>query len=171
MKSFKINLALLLLNFTHLVQRCVAYMMGAKAPALDCDTAQIRVLDCSGLARYLIAKATGGMWTIPDGSANQHDYFEARAQAGQIHKLAQYSDVQPAVSGDKDRLFICFMAPGAEYPGSSGHVWFVFRGYTIESHGGGRTPERPHGIGCHSRPWDTAVLLNNCCAAYEVPLT
>lgn len=156
---YPVHIGLLNTIFNNEVNQGVDYEMGAKAPSLGVPTTSIHRIDCSGEVRYLDYRASDGKLILPDGSAIQHDWCEAQHQAGKLYKLTHYADVQYA-KNDASRLFICFIAPGAEGRGSAGHVWLVWMGQTLESHGG---------AGCDSRPWNTPVLLNHCCAAYELP--
>ena len=148
-----ISKSLFMTVFKNMVNR-VKYQLGAKAPYLACDTSLIHAIDCSGEVRYLTAKSTNQQTIMPDGSFYQRLWCEQQ----QLHKLAQYSDVQYAAN-DPSRLFICFIEPNAHE--SIGHVFFVCAGVTYESHGG---------VGVGSRPWDTPVLLNNASEAYEFPM-
>jgi len=147
-----INIPLLLAVF-HNMEGRVTYSLGGKAQSLDEDSHDIDAIDCSGFVRYAVAKATNEQVVMPDGSFIQHEWCE---QSG-LHKLGQYSDVQYA-KGDPHRLFVGFIAPHEGHPG---HVWLVYKGQTLESHGGG--------AGVDSRPWDTAILANSACACYELP--
>ena len=58
---------------------------------------------------------------------------------------------------DPNRLFIGFIQPAGGHPG---HVWLIYKGKTLESHGG---------AGVSSRDWDTPILLSKASAAYELP--
>lgn len=148
--------------FNHMALRGVAYGLGAKAPSMDCDSDKIERIDCSGFARYAIAKATGGELIIPDGSQNQRVWCDDM----KLHRLARYSDV---VYATPRRLFICFIKPFENGCGSVGHVWFVSQldgdrdtmPDTMESHGG---------KGVDSRPWNTRVLKSEAFCAYELPV-
>lgn len=138
----------------------VAYGYGVKAPSLDCDSSVIRLIDCSGDSRYLIAKATNGQWIIPDGSQAQREYFENSG----LHKIAKYSDVQYA---NPARLFICFIKPNTNGCGDVGHVWMVGQKAT---HGSIETIESHGGKGVDSRRWDTSVLVNQFYNGFEIPV-
>jgi cell wall-associated NlpC family hydrolase len=144
-----IDLSVLEATFRSMAGR-VRYLMGAKAPSIDCDPARITRLDCSGWVRYAIHRAGGP--TLPDGSVQQREWAVAHG----LRRLAHYSDVH-YTADDPDRLFLCFLAPNA---GKAGHVWLVRAGRTMESCGG---------RGVCSRSWDTAVLALNADAAYELP--
>ncbi|MCW3053277.1 MAG: peptidase and in kexin sedolisin [Chthonomonadales bacterium] len=146
-----ISLAALLLVFAHMVGR-VKYLLGGKAPSLDCDTSQISEIDCSGFVRYAIAKATNQRLILPDGSAAQREWCERQG----LRKVA-YTNA--ATLADPSRIFICFIT--ASHSGAIGHVWILIGGKTYESHGGG--------VGVSSRAWNTPVLIGNVSACYEMP--
>jgi hypothetical protein len=156
----KIDLALFETVFSRLEMRGVQYDLGAKAGSLKDDTSKINRIDCSGFARYIIAKATQQALIIPDGSWNQRDWCE---RVG-LHRLASYNDVLYATPR---RLFICFITPHVNGAGDIGHVWFVSQldgdstPDTMESHGG---------VGIDSRPWNARVLKRECAAAFELPV-
>ena len=139
--------------FNNMVNR-VKYQLGAKSPYLSCDSALIHAIDCSGFARYIAAKSTNQQTIMPDGSFYQRLWCEQQG----LHKLAQYSDVQYCIN-DPSRLFICFIEPNAHE--SIGHVFYVCAGVTYESH---------DGVGVDSRPWNTAVLLQNTSETFELPM-
>jgi cell wall-associated NlpC family hydrolase len=101
--------------------------------------------DCSGFVRWILYGAF--KITVPDGSANQHQWCEKKAL-----KEVKYSAVGPL---SDSVLRIAFIAPSSGY----GHVWLVCSGETIESH----SPNGPS-----RRPWDTPVLKNNCTACFEL---
>lgn len=141
----------------------VTYDLGAKAVDLSADSHEIHAIDCSGFVRFAVYRATNGGMLVPDGSWAQREWCAA---AG-LHEVRPYSNVAlPAVKKDLSRLFLAFMAPGAEGPGASGHVWFVIGGRTMESHGG---------KGVDSRPWNAGInagrgtLASYCSACYELP--
>ena len=135
----------------------VKYLLGAKIDiGRDSADPTIRRTDCSGYARFSFVKM--GFKNVPDGSQNQLAWFEASGW----HRLKKYSDVRYAAK-DADRLFIAFMKP--KFIGrrqiASGHVFFVYKGRTMESY---------YGRSVGSRPWNTLVLRTRACACYEVPL-
>lgn len=146
-----INIPLLLAVF-HNMEGRVTYSLGGKADALNEDSHDIDEIDCSGFVRYAVAKATNSAVIMPDGSSVQHDWCDNQG----LHKLAQYSNVQYG-KDDPNRLFIGFIQPAGGHPG---HVWLIYKGKTLESHGG---------AGVSSRDWDTPILLSKACAAYELP--
>jgi hypothetical protein len=126
-----INRTVLRETYAHMVGR-VTYEMGAKAPSLTCDSADIAQIDCSGLARYLVAKASGQAVIMPDGSAAQLQWC--------IDSGLERESYQPGATAQDNVLRIHFLtAERAAMVGRPGdrHVWFTFNGRTIESHGGG----------------------------------
>jgi hypothetical protein len=142
--SLRVDIDLLLTLVDHMEGR-VRYEMGAKAPRLDCDSALIHSIDCSGAARYLLARCAGE--DISDGSWNQHQYF-----ARHDFKPCQYKN-----AGLMDgRLRIAFMNPEHD---EAGHVWLILNGRTIESRGG---------KGIDRRSWRTAKLAREVDACYVV---
>lgn len=135
----------------------VKYLLGAKAPSLDCDSNDIQKIDCSGESRYLLARASAQALILPEGSQNQLAFARQH-----WHRLAKYSDVTFAEK-DPSRLFIGFLKPkeGNAWPR---HVWLLRSNgtemVTMESHGSG---------GVNSRPWNTKAL-RGCVDVFEVPL-
>src|SRR5947209_9892681 len=105
-----VSLARLREVFGHMEGR-VGYLLGAKAPRLDCDSAEVRWLDCSGFVRYVVAKSTDPPLMLPDGSVNLHAWCEAEW----LHRLARYADVARAAQ-DSSRLFIAFISPRPAHP-------------------------------------------------------
>lgn len=154
-----INLKMLLRTHDNATMHGIPYGFGDKAPSLSCDTGEIRRIDCSGYARFLLAKATDQKLIIPDGSWNQRDWCER-----QRLPRKRYVDLHYA---DNSRLFIAFITPHVNGAGSVGHVWLVnqmdsdWPVETMESYGG-------HGVG--SRRWDTGVLRRQCAACFELPV-
>jgi hypothetical protein len=133
----------------------VTYKLGAKAPSLMSLPKEIRRIDCSGLVRYAVYQAAGS--TIPDGSWIQREYCEQQG----FRQLKKYSDVQYA-KDDGSRLFLCFIKPivvgGIVI--KAGHVWFVYKGRTLESWGG---------PGVDSRHWNQTVFRLRKAVAFELP--
>lgn len=118
-----IDFGMLALLFSKTAGR-VKYKLGAKAPSLDCDSAAIQQIDCSGFVRWILHRAAG--IDLPDGSQNQLAWARKN-----LRQLASYSDVHYA-DGDDTRLFIAFLSPkpGKEWPR---HVWLIWKGKTLES--------------------------------------
>lgn len=144
-----IDVSMLWTVLHHLQHYEVPYRLGGKAPYLTCDTSLCKPgLDCSGFVRYAIAKATNQQLIIPDGSATEHEWFEAQG----AHRV-NYPDIGQYGEG---RLFIAFMNPAP-----IGHVWLVSEGFTLESYG-------HHGPG--SRVWNIPMFMHIVSACYELPL-
>lgn len=141
--------------FNHMAGR-VKYKLGAKPPSLTCDSSQIESCDCSGFARYAIAKASNQQVIMPDGSQAQLEWVKQQGWAQKDYKNVGL----PEVVADPSRWFICFLTPvaGLDWPR---HVWLVSGGDTFECCG-------PEGSPMHSRSWNTMVLLP-CRQCYEVP--
>lgn len=106
-----------------------AYGFGSKISPLTLQAEEVpaahRRVDCSGFVRWAIFHACGGL-TIPDGSQNQHDWFE--------QNKFKISDTNSCLLKD-DVIRIAFLAPH-DTPSGIGHVLFVVNGLTYESHGG-----------------------------------
>lgn len=95
--------------------------------------AHAKEVDCSGFVRWVIyhaTAATGEAFTIPDGSANQHQWFEQQGFKSSTHDSALAKD---------GVIRIGFLSP--EDGGGVGHVALVLDGLTMESHGG-KGPDR-----------------------------
>jgi cell wall-associated NlpC family hydrolase len=147
----------LLVLWAHMAGR-VVYQMGAKAPSLDCDSAEIDEIDCSGFVRYAIARATAGRLIIPDGSAPQLQWCLDEGLERQVYGAA-------GSEGDGVlRINFLTEARAAEVgrPGDR-HVWFTFNGRTMESHG-----EYAGHSGCVSR--DAGIwILRQCDFSFVLP--
>ncbi len=118
-------------------------------------------VDCSGYARWALARATSNRLIIPDGSQNQREWAERNLRAVKYADAARY--MNPA------RLFIAFIKPYTNHCGAVGHVWFLScyddgnngtKAGTLESHGGG---------GCISRPWNYRTLIREVYSCFELP--
>lgn len=131
-------------------ENCV-YLYGGKAPSLDCDTSLIHGIDCSGFARYILAKSTGQKLIVPDGSYAQNDWCDANLTK------ADYFGIQAYGYG---RLFWCFY----RHASGIGHTWLADGTLkkTLESHG--------HG-GPSSRSILDPVLTSIVTSCYELPCT
>jgi len=101
----------------------VRYGLGAKAVPLSLEAGQFSAIDCSGFVRWCFYH--GANITIPDGSAVQHEWFEANG--------FKHSDVA-AGSLDDNILRIAFLAPNDSIE-HIGHVLFILNGMCYESHG------------------------------------
>lgn len=145
--DYKINIDLLHQVFDHMHLKPTPYVFGQKAPSLKCDSNDITGIDCSGFVRYAIARASSQKTILPDGSQAQWEWFRNQAN----NQVADYKTAAKV----KDKLFICFIKETS----SPGHVWLMYNGFTMESHGG---------AGVSSRSWDTPVLARNCCAVYQI---
>ena len=106
------------------VQARVTYGLGAKAPSLNASPGTgFRRIDCSGYVRWLIWQA--GHKVIVDGSVQQHDFVRASGFK---------ASTVDAGSNDDDVIRIAFLSP--LMGGGVGHVALIYRGLTVESHGG-----------------------------------
>ena len=175
----KIQLAKLKSTFAQLERQGVQYGLGAKAEGytisgvhwnpnsnghLTTPVNTLQHIDCSGFVRYILFQATDGALVIPDGSQAQREWFEAAADRGDTHKLAQYSDANTYIS--ESRLFIGFIKPNTNGCGPVGHVWLIGQfdedvsAETMESYGG-------HGVG--SRNWNAIPLRTEVYSVYALP--
>ena len=143
-----IKLSTLWIILHRLQQNGCTYKLGAKAPAVMCDTSQVHSIDCSGFVRFAIAKATDGKVIFPDGSFTQHDFCKAQG----LHVVDYNNAVNPEFN--KGRLFIAF-----EDPNPVGHVWLINEGHTLESSG--------H-VGPNSRDANTPMFHSICSGCYEL---
>ncbi len=140
----KINLRVLQATMTALQLSDVRYHLGAKAQKLNVPPSAIRAIDCSGLIRYLVYRATDPALTIPDGSWKQREWAEDHLQKIQYGMISRPSEGQV-------KLYLATLDPNN---GHAGHIWFVRTDpphdpFTFESHGG---------RGPNSRPWNTPIL-------------
>ncbi|MCC7229270.1 MAG: C40 family peptidase [Fimbriimonadaceae bacterium] len=117
------------------------YLLGAKAPFLGVQLADVKEIDCSGYTRLIVSKACGEV--IPDGSAKQLEWLienhfkESTVEAGKL----------------KDGILRMFVLPQQPGKGVGRHVGFILNGRTYESYGG-------HGPG--SRPWSGKGYQRKC---------
>lgn len=99
------------------------YRLGAKAPSLDTQLADIDDIDCSGYVRLMVYKACGEV--IPDGSYNQGRWFET-------HHFKESTLANCKLKDGVLRLL--WMLP--KNGGGVGHIAFCLNGKTYESYGG-----------------------------------
>jgi cell wall-associated NlpC family hydrolase len=105
-----------------LLKRCrglmdghVKYSLGAKATSLSLTPSQIREIDCSGFAQYLLHHVC--RVRIPAGSWHQNKWFKDQQFAKEEY---------PEVGGTKDNCLRVGYFP--RKPGmTAGHIWFVLR--------------------------------------------
>lgn len=122
-----------------LVAAGVKYGLGAKIHPLGKPANQVKKVDCSGCVRDLLYVSTDETVVIPDGSVNQHAWFESH---GFKHTTWEYAKL-------KDGLVrIAFLSPKQSHSGI-GHVLLIYNGMTYESHGGTGPDSREWG----SRPY------------------
>lgn len=129
-----IDIPLLLVLAERTIQPGNQYRLGGKASNLKADSAVIRGLgmDCSGYVRWILHKASSFRLTIPDGSVQQGDWFEAKG-------------FKKSTGAACERLDGILRVAQWRNPGGVGHIALVHNGETIESHGGAG-PDR--------REWD-----------------
>ena len=129
----------LLLAFWNL---CVAlklpYVWDGKEPKLGSFPPTISGYDCSGFTEAAAYFASGGKIQLPQGSSLQLEY--AQQNGWQESSFDQCGNLDQV-------LRQCIY----EEPGHTGHTWFTFMGYTMESHGG---------VGCFPRAWDNPILAS-----------
>lgn len=114
----------------------VKYLMGAKPRLKDKPGVGFTKSDCSGFSRWLLYQATGGLVTLPHGSACQWDWCKAQGL-----KLTTYDE---NAAGRLDSLLrIAFIRRQGN---KAGHVLFVINGMTIECAGGKGVCRNPWSI-------------------------
>jgi hypothetical protein len=114
----------------------VGYRLGAKIPSLSSVPGRdFDAVDCSGLVRRLIQKATDPMVRFPDGSVVQQDWVRDQRYRGTTIAAGKLQD---------GKVRIGFLAPW-DTASRIGHVVLIHNGMTLESHGG---------VGPNSRPWN-----------------
>jgi GH24 family phage-related lysozyme (muramidase) len=111
----------------------VTYGLGAKCRFNAVPGRDFTEIDCSGFVRECVRRATDLGNTFPDGSVVQHDWVRAHGFAP-----AAVADGKLADGG----IRIAFLPVTAQR--KIGHVVLLYKGNTIESHGG---------VGPDSRPW------------------
>jgi hypothetical protein len=148
-----------------LINQNVAYGYGAKSEGgadprdghhwnpdstgkLSTPIESIENIDCSGLIRYLVYRASDGDTRWPDGSQDQLAWCRVNLQKCSYNDCANQDNI----------LRIAFMSPGVNGVGNIGHVWLIFNGNTLESYGG-------HGVGSHK--W--SVYADRVSGCFEVP--
>lgn len=119
------------------VAAVVTYLMGGKAHDLMAVPLDVRQIDCSGFARWLLYHATRGALLLPDGSC-----IEDQALA-----LDGFKRSDPANCALHDgHVRVCIHL--ADDKDGTGHIWIVLNGVTYESHGG---------RGVSSRAWNVKL--------------
>lgn len=160
MKIAPVSLSILRADFATMAD--VGYVLGAKAPSLDCDITKIKNIDCSGYVRLALYRATKGQMVLTDGSQNQREQME---QSG-AHQVAKYSDIGQYCT--ESRLFVCFIKPFTNGCGSTGHIWLVHRPAMAKPP---RTLESHYHTGINSRLWNYATLKKQFYSGFELPTT
>ena len=138
-KLLSVDFVLLETLVEHMAGR-VKYHLGAKAPSLDCDSADIHEIDCSGAVRFWLHRAAGV--TVDDGSANMRKWFVTHG-----YQSAPYSSC-----AKKDGILRIAFMPRT---GGHGHVILVLDSRTMESNAS-------HGV-CRE-PW--SIYANRGFVAY-----
>ena len=123
----------------------VRYHMGAKAPSLDCDSADIHQIDCSGFVRYAVAKSTDQRVIMPDGSVAQHEWCDEQG--------LKVSDFESGKLQD-GAVRLAFLPPTSSLGPGERHVMLLHMGHTLESHG--RTD------GVSRREWGSEPWMQEC---------
>lgn len=104
-------------------------------------------IDCSGFVRTLLMYASNGVLDeIPDGSWNEDTFF-----ADQGFKKGDDSDYNADAMNSDGLVRVAVHRANGRGNDSTGHIWIVVNGHTVESYGG-------HGPG--ERAWDTQKLLD-----------
>lgn len=139
-----------------LVQDCkahgIVYGWGAKAHPITLQAAQLHALDCSGFARWALFHASlvrspNQPFLIVDGSVDQHQWCK--------NNLQSCSNADGHRSDDK--LRIAFLKPKYDANGKmieAGHVMLLEDGWTMESHGHLKGPDR--------RLWGSDPFMAEC---------
>ena len=151
-----INMALTLTG--KLAVRGVPYGWGDKAPSLDCDSAAIHSLDCSGFIRWLLARSSNQGIILPDGSANMREWLQQNHRDWLVgNGRDAYESAGYQSEATEMDFYLCFIDPNSDH---AGHVWGVQDGHTLECYGG-------HGVG--RRPFSQAVLMREVSFVFKVP--
>ncbi|WP_019565575.1 N-acetylmuramoyl-L-alanine amidase [Agrobacterium sp. 10MFCol1.1] len=135
--AFDMSKALSFLNACMNSKPRVVYGYGAKIRAGEVPGRDFISVDCSGLVRELVRRATDLNGKFPDGSFIQHEWVRDR-------HFKQLDRSEGKLTDGVVR--IAFMKPN-DSPNGIGHVAIVHDGYTLESHGG---------VGPNRRIWDGA---------------
>ncbi len=113
----------------------VTYGLGAKVPFSGAVPGRdFTKVDCSGFVREALRRSTKPILAFPDGSVIQHEWVRSRAYAA-----------CPLADGSRSDgiVRIAFLRP-QDATSRIGHVVLLYKGWTLESHGG---------VGPDSRPW------------------
>lgn len=124
----------------------VTYELGAKVSPLSLQAGEFKSVDCSGFVRWAIYHASGVL--LPDGSANQHDWFASQG-------FKQSTLDAGTLNDNAVRIAFLTAADG----GGTGHVVLITGGKTLESHGG-------HGP--DMRVWDPSHGWMSKCTVWVV---
>jgi len=155
-----VDLALLRSFFAHMSRIGMPYGLGAKIP-LDTKVDDLKPgtkVDCSGFVQYILRQSSG-IKDFPDGSQVQREWAE-----NNLRQIAKYSDCNTYLTNN--RLFIAFIKPWENGCRAVGHVWLVGQ---FDSDTAAETMESHGGVGVHSRPWNTSVLVEQVYSVFELP--
>lgn len=151
-KTLELNKAILLNRVNAAVGK-VSYKMGAK-PKLGSmpgkGKGQFSTSDCSGLVRWLVYSASGGLVKMPEGSYTQNDWCKAQGFKPCPYKNAALKD---------GRVRIGFMKPE---DGEAGHVVLIHNALTMESHGGEGVDRRPWNAKINGGKSRLDIEMDNC---------
>lgn len=149
--TLNINTSKLLTYLRACKDRAIGYGFGDKDPKLGVFPPDYKLIDCSGFVRTALFYATdgeSGKYNFPDGSCNQHAWFE---QGG--FKGTEYGEC----SNIDQHVRVGVHAPQGRGGDAIGHIWLVYEGATIESYGG-------NGPGSHA--WNSTWYPESVDACY-----
>jgi len=143
--TLDLDMALLELLHSRVVQPGNQYKLGGKVNRLNADSSVVRAMgiDCSGYVRWILHRSTHDELVMPDGSVQQADWLDD-------------------MGFKRSSIEACKLKDGVlrivQYRPTSGigHIALVLNGETIESHGG---------TGPDSRPW-TGIGWQGACRVW-----
>jgi hypothetical protein len=156
--NFSVNVKELLTLTHDFMHKGVPYSWGGK-PNLSLGNPTLEFnythgIDCSGFVKLTLWESTDPRISLPDGSWQQHEWIKAHQPTAVPYNLATVGNA------GAQKLYLCYIEPK---PGvHAGHTWWVWEGWTMESHGG---------RGVDQRHWNTPVLVQEVAATYLIPHT
>ena len=151
--TLTVNIGKLIAYYGSCVAHAVKYGLGAKDPHPGTFPPRYGAIDCSGFVRTILAYATAGQsatYGMPDGSWMEDNWFKVQG-----FKPASYQDC-----ANKDgHVRVAIHRPNGRGGDSTGHIWLVYNGESLESYGG-------HGPG--RRPWDHQWFVDHVDDCYVI---
>ena len=141
-----INISMMIVYIKAAIDKDVKYGFGSKDPNPGQWPIDYSEIDCSGFVRAILAYATCGQSThagMPDGSLYEDGWFGSQG----FKRTSYYM-----CSNNDEHVRVGIHRPGGRGGDSTGHIWLVYHGLTLESCGG---------YGPHRQAWDNEWMLEH----------